>query len=204
LVNGSSGRAETGSNNSTGIFKVLDNSSTGTGYVLNSVTGSTGDLIQFRKNSVNTTVIDQNGIITTPTPTAGDNTTRVATTAFVQNAFASGSFTPTITNASNTSALSVTDATYTKIGNIVTARISLTATATLVGASSCSFTLTLPVNRASTTSINMGDGSFQDNTSGSITAVKVNSATTTNVTCVFTSTGLNAYSGAVVIQYSIL
>lgn len=72
-----------GTNTSTGVFGKVDASS-----------GSTSDLWQFTKNTVLTTKVDHNGVITTPnivltgtptapTATAGTNTTQLATTAFV-------------------------------------------------------------------------------------------------------------------------
>lgn len=74
-------------NNFSGFGQTFENNSSGTALRLNSATTSTGDLLTFTKNlSAPITKVDQNGIMTTPTPTAGDNTTRVATTAFITNA----------------------------------------------------------------------------------------------------------------------
>lgn len=82
-------------------FGILgENQSTGVFASINSATASTADLFQLKKNNVLTTKIDHNGILTTPSPvfigtptaptaTAGTNTTQIATTAFVQNAYSS-------------------------------------------------------------------------------------------------------------------
>jgi hypothetical protein len=61
LTNTSSGLGVNFENLSTGRAAFITNSSTGVAFVFNSITGSTGDLIQFNKNSVVQTKIDQNG-----------------------------------------------------------------------------------------------------------------------------------------------
>lgn len=66
--NGGTGVGVNVFNASSGIGYRINNNSTGTGIVLNSTTPSTGDLIQFTKNFVLTTKIDQNGVISTPPP----------------------------------------------------------------------------------------------------------------------------------------
>jgi hypothetical protein len=79
-----------GTGNGIGLFnsftgRAIDvtNSNAGTAIRLDSVSSSTGDLLSITKNSVQVTRVDSNGIITTPTPSSNDNSTRVATTAFV-------------------------------------------------------------------------------------------------------------------------
>lgn len=144
LINGSTGRGQTGQNNSTGIYSVMDNASSGIAYVINSATGSTGDLLQFRKNSVNTTVFDNNGLLTTPSPTftgiptaptpaPGTNTTQLATTAFVTAAIGSGvvltttnqniagfkTFSDAIIFNTNTSSVNASDPSITRKGNML-------------------------------------------------------------------------------------
>jgi hypothetical protein len=57
----------------------------------------------------------------------------------------SGNFTPTISNLVDISTATVTNATYAKIGTIVTARISITATSGTT--SSFGLDYTLPINR---------------------------------------------------------
>ncbi|MEN2402300.1 hypothetical protein GKZ90_0021100 [Flavobacterium sp. MC2016-06] len=78
-------------NSSTGIGFFTDNTGSGTATHFNSSLSSTGDLMQFRKNGTITTKVDQNGLITTITPSAGTNNTQVATTAFVTSAVTAGS-----------------------------------------------------------------------------------------------------------------
>jgi len=64
--------------NNTGTAHFTDNNGSGTAYQINSATGSLGDLMQFRKNAVLTTWIDNNGLLLTPPPTI---TTAPATSA---------------------------------------------------------------------------------------------------------------------------
>lgn len=102
-----------------------------------------GDLTAFAK----TASPSFTGTPTAPTAIAGTNTTQIATTAFVQNAMTSGTYTPTLTNTTNISSSILNAAYYTKIGNIVTVTIAgqitltTTATATLL-------TFTLPISGA--------------------------------------------------------
>lgn len=71
-------------NSFTGRAIDILNSNTGTAIRLDSSSSSTGDLLSITKNSVPITRIDSNGIITTSTPTSTDNSSKVATTAFVK------------------------------------------------------------------------------------------------------------------------
>ncbi|MCD0470498.1 hypothetical protein [Flavobacterium sp. JAS] len=62
IANNGTGTGSYVNNGSTGLGYSIDNGSTGTAIYINSQTASTGDLMQFRKNGVLTTKIDQNGL----------------------------------------------------------------------------------------------------------------------------------------------
>jgi len=59
-------------NNKTGIGGYFNNANSGIASIFNSETASTGDLIQFTKNGLLKTKIDQNGLITTQAATTAD------------------------------------------------------------------------------------------------------------------------------------
>lgn len=84
--NAGSGYGFYSNNTGAGLGAYFLNSSTGIANVLNSATASTGDLLQFQKNGVVKSYVNNLGEIHAQTPTAGTNTTQVATTAFVQSA----------------------------------------------------------------------------------------------------------------------
>ena len=112
----------------------------------------------------------------------------------------SGSYTPTLTP---TNAVSVVlkHATYQKIGNIVTVRISVYFTptsTTLYSGIEC----TLPFNRATTLTNNMGSGVIADITAYKVAIVQSMTTTTTNL--VGLTGTLNSVLMSVVFQYSIL
>jgi hypothetical protein len=88
------------------------------------------------------------GTPTAPTATAGTNTTQIATTAFVQSAASSGTYTPTVTAGSNTSSISNNGIShYSKNGNEVTVFGSLTVTPTAGSAAGTNtiFSISLPI-----------------------------------------------------------
>lgn len=66
---------------------------------------------------------------TAPTQTAGDNSTKIATTAYVDAAVStgtSGTYTPTLTNTTNITTSTAHKSQYTRVGNIVTVFGSIT------------------------------------------------------------------------------
>ena len=77
----------------------------------------------------------------------------------------SGSYTPTLTNTTNLTSNTLSQATYTQVGNIVTVTIGGTLSPTS-GSSNTTLTITLPVNTATTTQSNVGSGSYSPNTGG--------------------------------------
>lgn len=140
------------------------------------------------------------GIHNFPTATAGTNTTQVATTAFVTGALpTSGSYTPTLTAVTNTTSITLKNATYTRIGNIVTACIGFDFQATN-SATETTFTISLPVNRGSTTSINIGTGSMYR--TGGIDLIMCQSSSTSIVGCTLVASNNILSTGSVNIQYT--
>lgn len=95
------------------------------------------------------------GTPTAPTASVGTNNTQIATTAFVQAASASGAYTPTLSSSQNVTGVSIGQAIYSKVGNIVTVSgyfvgtITATSTLTVV-------TITKPI--ASSTNNGLGKG----------------------------------------------
>lgn len=137
-----------------------------------------------------------------PTPTAGDNDTSIATTAFVSNAVSSGTYTPTLTNVTNVTGLALQKASYTKIGNVITVNTSFSFNITSASVNS-QFTITLPINRTSASSFNMGSGSVvSSNTPNNLYPCVLTSGSTSNVTVYFVPTATaSSYSGSVSFQY---
>lgn len=113
----------------------------------------------------------------------------------------SGTYTPTITNVLNTNTLSIQNATYTRIGNVVTVNVGFNSTSTATG--TCIFNLTLPINRPSNATINTGSGSAQLFSSSAVISVSMQSTSTSSVNCSFTTSALTAHAGSVTFQYSL-
>lgn len=136
-----------------------------------------------------------------PTATAGDNDTSIATTAFVQNAIGtSAGFSSTGVAGTNVTSLSLFDATYIKIGNIVTVTIGVQFTATSASVAS-SFTASLPFNRSISSTRRIGVGSFSNSTTYNLATCQSNSTTTTDVTFFPTASGV--YVGSISFQYNV-
>ena len=108
---------------------------------------STGVVEKVLSNTIATVASPAfTGTPTAPTATVGTNTTQIATTAFVQNAVSSGTYTPTFTNTTNISSSTLNAAYYTRIGNIVTVTIAVQTT--LISASATVLTFSLPISGA--------------------------------------------------------
>lgn len=140
-----------------------------------------------------------------PTPTAGDNDTSIATTAFVNNVLSSGNYTPTLTASTNITSLVLTSATYSKIGNIVTARITV-GFSTTAGNTASIFSFTLPISKTTSNAVSIGEGSSitASSTSGSIDAITQSSTTTCNASFIAgAGSGLGG-KATVFIQYNVL
>lgn len=210
--------ADSGSDNGTMVFEVGDNG-----------TSVLGQKFEFRYNATDsgvaktTLTIDYNEITananitatsytgganltgnpTAPTPTAGDNDTSIATTAFVANVFSSGNYIPTLSAGANITSLTLEGAAYFKIGDVVSARISVKFSTT-AGSTASAFTFTLPVNRALTTPVDIGNGTSMT-ASASSGDVKVTSSAVSVVNASFTSgagTGTGG-SATIFIMYNV-
>lgn len=136
-----------------------------------------------------------------PTPTAGDNDTSIATTAFVANAVTSGTYTPTITNGSNATGATLGYATYTKVGNIVTATVHVTLNVTAVSTTT-NVLATLPVNRVSTTQYVTGTGYGVVGSTSTAPGVTQLEANTTQVRLSFVSPATGTGSANLVGTFS--
>lgn len=126
------------------------------------------------------------GVPTAPTPTAGTNTTQIATTAFVQNAVSAGAsgstYTPTFSSLTNISSpVDGLTSSYIKVGNIVTVTIMLSCTVTVANTFS-SINVTLPINRANVTgAVQIGSCSIQDTAQTTQGSSGVASSTSVNM-----------------------
>ncbi len=96
-------------------------------------------------------------------------------------AIISGSFTPTLTSGSNITSLVFNSAYYTRVGNVITARVTVTFSTTS-GNTASNFNFSLPINKTGSTSISLGNGtsitaSGVSNTVDVISTASVNTAT---------------------------
>jgi hypothetical protein len=113
----------------------------------------------------------------------------------------SGTYTPTLTNVSNVSSSTLLSASYQKIGNIVTVRLSIAYTPTSTTAFA-NVSCTLPFNRATSSTSNMGSGFCLG--AGTQTVAACQSISTTDVRLVGLSGTLSSSTMSCVFQYSIL
>lgn len=147
------------------------------------------------------------GSPTAPTAAAGTNTTQIATTAFVTTAVSasgvSGSYTPTLTNTLNVASSSLQDAVYSRIGNIVNVRVGYQLTPT-TGAASTTLTITLPINRVSTTGTNVGSGVVSQGSSITNSLVQLPTANNSQATILLIPPTNALLAGVINFSYSIL
>jgi len=117
----------------------------------------------------------------------------------------SGSYTPTLTNITNTSSLSGQVSYYTNLSNIITLTVRFSLTETSANTST-SFRVTLPVNRTSSTAKTaIGSGVILDNGTSGEKPIRASFDTANNSTFLvnYRTTGVTgATSGTVTIQYS--
>lgn len=108
------------------------------------------------------------GEVDVTTQSAGDNSTKAASTAYVDNLHAiSATYTPTLTGTTNITSPTLTQATYTRVGNIVIVTVSGGVNATLTATQSV-LTFSLPIARSSSSAINpVGSGNVAPNAGGS-------------------------------------
>ncbi|HSE99900.1 MAG TPA: hypothetical protein VLA48_03305 [Nitrososphaeraceae archaeon] len=140
-----------------------------------------------------------------PTAAAGTNNLQIANTAFVNNLVSSGTYTPTFTPISNVVSLTLINATYSKIGNIVTATIGFDIETTSVTGVAY-FKVTLPINKTTFSSINIGSGSTSDATGNDVSSIFVQSSDVDAATCSFNNSNLTSTPQrvcSITFQYSI-
>lgn len=113
-----------------------------------------------------------------PTATAGDNDTSIATTAFVSAAVSSGSYTPVLTAGLNMSSLVLSSATFMRVGNIVHATVSVGFSITASN-SVTSFTVSLPINKTTTSVLGVGEGTSGTSSYKVATLVRTSGDTST-------------------------
>lgn len=144
------------------------------------------------------------GTPTAPTAAAGTNTTQVATTAFVQATLpTSGAYTPTYTSGTNVTSTTNSSATYTRVGNTITARVSFSCIFTAPNTDT-TITFTLPVARATTALLNLGTGTGFTNVGGANSLQMLysqSSATTTAAVKMYPTNGTQL-TGTIVLMYN--
>lgn len=112
----------------------------------------------------------------------------------------SGTYIPTFTSVSNSGSFTVQNATYTKVGNIITVNIGFNVSAPSIGQSI--FSITLPFARSVSSTRNMGSGTA--NAGGTYLAMFGQSTSTTLVdTCAFNATSATSYVCSMTFQYSL-
>lgn len=140
------------------------------------------------------------GTPTAPTATAGTNTTQIATTAFVQNASSSGTYTPTIAGIANFTSSTLVSATYTVVGQSVTVLIDMTVKPTSASTlTEFSVTLPITVTAFGGTQASIGTGTFANTDYLSMRVSKTNS--TTAKASFKTATDTNSGSVSLIFTY---
>lgn len=170
--------------------------------------------IQFYTNSTLALTISSAQIAafvnspTAPTPSANDNSTKVATTAYVDaQAGTSGTYTPTLTNVANITSSSLVSASYIRVGNQVMVEAVVTITPNLGANTATTLDLSLPIASAfSATSNARGGGSGQGNNT-SVAASGIVSGDATNDRATFTmypGSGGFPYYMSIHFQYTVI
>lgn len=214
-INGSVTSYDNGIPNGQKAFKIEGISETSTGIYGAKLSlqsfGYNGSAYVFREGlSVNSnmtvTIPNLSGTGTrTVVADASGNLSTVASAGIVT----SGTYSPTITNISNTSSVSAFQSTYTRVGDIVTVTVGFTLNVTAANTLS-EVTISLPINRTATSAFNIGSGSIVHTltSSSAYSAARVyfNTSVLDKVSCVFYPTSItttNIYTGSVTFQYSI-
>lgn len=140
---------------------------------------------------------------TAPTPTAGDNDTSIATTAFVNNLTSSGSYTPTVSASTNCVSPSALLSTYTINGNIITLGLLVLAVNFTAANTFTTMTVNLPINRTLNDVKSIGCGSGY-NATGDYWAAIVQTAGNNNTMLVsFKTPSTNGGNINLFVQYDI-
>ena len=134
---------------------------------------------------------------TATTQSAGDNSTKVATTAYVDARSLSGTYTPTTTNGTNVTTSNGITAYYTRVGDIVTVSGTCSVTPTSTGFGEINISLPIASNLGGTTDVSGIGMGFSTNivsatlradtgADNAIMSFTVNTASVTNMTFNFT------------------
>lgn len=128
-----------------------------------------------------------------------DKTYTLADSAYTN----SGSYTPTFTNTTNVSGTTISNASYSRMGNIVTVSIGCSFTPT-ANSTNTVITFTLPVTTATGTQVYVGSGTNFGNGSSSLSSAGiVNIASTTTGNFTFYSTSTSTSNANFTFQYKI-
>lgn len=147
---------------------------------------------------------------TTPTTSAGtyDILTRNTSTGVVEKILSSalpisGTYTPTYTSGTNVTSTTNSSATYTRVGNTITARVSFSCIFTAPNTTT-TITFTLPVARATTALLNLGTGTGFTNVGGinSLQMFYSQSSSTTTADVKMYPTNGTQLTGTIVLMYN--
>lgn len=169
-----------------GSFQVGRDASTPGFYIYNATAGSVGYSFTINKTSnVASFLVSP----VAPTPAANDNSTKVATTAYVDGKVTSGTYTPTLTNGTNVASSTAYTWRYQRVGDQVFLSGSISITAT-TNAISTELGISLPISSNFTDSRNVS-GAVVIVTDSNQTAPKAR-ADTTNDRISFTLSAVNS------------
>ena len=142
-----------------------------------------------------------------PTPTAGDNDTSIATTAFVTGAIAtavtSGTYTPTVSASTNCVSPSALLSTYTINGNIITLRLLVLATNFTAANTFTTMTVNLPINRTLNDVKSIGCGSGYNATGDYWAAIAQTAGNNNTMLVSFKTPSTNGGNINLFVQYDI-
>jgi hypothetical protein len=162
--------------------------------------------LDFYTDSANRGGFNSNGkliINNTVQASPATNVNELATLGQVETNASSGIYTPTLTSVANISSLILTNASYTKTGNVFTVTVGYNCTATTANVLTI-FSITLPVNRTSGGIINIGSGASIGNSNFNLIPVMLQGNSVSTVKCHFKPATTENQVGSVSFQYSIL
>ena len=164
-----------------------------------------GNILALGANDGEQLTISTGGVIKS-TNLAGAGTRQVVVSASgdlsaTDSAPTSGTYTPTVTASTNVTSTTLSNASYTKIGNIVTGTISINMQATAINLLS-EITFTVPVNRASVVpNYYVGAGTYQTDTAFSSGNGFFSGSSATTITLRFNSGESVASAGSLVFTF---
>lgn len=145
------------------------------------------------------------GFVSGPGTVSSSDTVLQAVGKLDGNMPTSGNYTPVLTATTNTTSLvAFTTSSYMRVGNIVTIKTGFTCSFTTVGISS-NFTVTLPVNRANGSPLQMGVGSaFTNNAVDNIIPLVLQSNSTNTFSVDYKPLNGTALTGTIIAVYNVL